>query len=87
MSRRNARGALALNIAALLEKCILPAIGSKRVTDLTRADVAKLHAKLVDVPYEANRVLALISVVWTWAARREEVDAAANPARGVERYP
>ena len=70
----------------LLDKCILPAIGSKRVTDVKRADVAKLHARLVGVPYEANRALALISVVWGWAARREELDAAANPARGIERY-
>jgi integrase len=41
----------------------------------------------VETPYEANRVLALISAVWNWAARRDEVAARANPCQGIERYP
>jgi integrase len=49
--------------------------------------VAKLHAKLVNVPYEANRALALVSAIWNWAARRDEVIASANPCTGIERYP
>jgi integrase len=66
---------------------VTPAIGQKRVIELRRADVAKLHAKLVDTPYEANRALALVSAVWNWAARRDEVTASANPCVGIERYP
>ena len=66
---------------------VTPAIGQKRIIELRRADVAKLHAKLVDTPYEANRALALVSAVWNWAARRDEVTASANPCVGIERYP
>jgi integrase len=31
-------------------------------------------------------MLATISAIWNWAARREEVVFAANPVRGIERY-
>lgn len=71
----------------ILQTRILPALGSKRIVEVQRADVARLHGKLVETPYEANRVLALISAVWNWAARRDEVAARANPCQGIERYP
>jgi integrase len=71
----------------ILQSRIMPAIGSKRVVDLRRADVAKLHVKLDSTPYEANRALALVSAVWNWAARHDEVALADNPAKGIERYP
>jgi integrase len=62
------------------------AIGSKRIADVHRSDVARLHGKMAGKPYEANRTLALISAVWNWAARRGEVSLASNPAKGIERY-
>jgi integrase len=65
---------------------VIPALGSKRVVDLRRADVAKLHSKLSASPYQANRAVALVSAVWNWAARRDEVSFADNPARAVERF-
>jgi integrase len=71
----------------ILETRVLPALGSKRIVDLRRADVAKLHGKLASTPYEANRALAVISAVWNWAARRGEVAFADNPAKAIERYP
>jgi integrase len=70
----------------IVQSRIMPAIGSKRIVEVHRADVAKLHAKLDATPYEANRTLALISAVWNWAARRGEVALANNPAKGIERY-
>lgn len=72
---------------ALLRGHVLPAIGSKRILDVRRADVAKLHGKLVDKPYQANRALALVSAIWNWSARRGDVELADNPAKGIERYP
>jgi integrase len=70
----------------ILNAYVLPAIGSKRIVDVRRADVARMHAKLSDAPYQANRALALVSAIWNWAARREEVPFADNPARAIERY-
>jgi integrase len=71
----------------LLELHIYPALGSRRLNDINRAHVARLHAKLSDTPYSANRCLALISSIWNWAARRDEVKAESNPAKGIERNP
>lgn len=68
-----------------LAKHLLPTFGSRRLIDRKRADMARLHAKLAATPTEANHVRALFATIWNWAARRGEVDAAANPARGVER--
>jgi integrase len=66
---------------------IIPAIGSKRIVDIRRADAARLHGSLVKAPYEANRCLAVVSSIWAWAARRDETGEARNPCKGVERYP
>jgi integrase len=65
---------------------ILPALGSKRIVDVRRIDVARLHASLADTPVQANKALAVVSAIWNWAARRDEVDRNLNPALGTERF-
>ena len=65
---------------------VLPALGSRKVGDVTRQDVAQLHTALGDKPYRANRVLALLSKafnlaeVWGWRADHS------NPCRHVQRF-
>ena len=71
----------------LLNAHILPAIGSRLLSDIRRVDVARLHANLSDRSRTANHCLALISSIWNWAARRDEVTFEANPAKGIERNP
>jgi integrase-like protein len=69
----------------MLEKIILPKIGSIRVRAVTRRDVETLHHGLKATPYRANRVLALLSKMfslamqWGWRAD--------NAAKGIPRYP
>lgn len=72
---------------AILDRHILPTLGNVRLVELRRADVARLHAKLSNAPYAANRAVALVSSIWNWAAKRDEVGFADNPAKGVERNP
>ena len=44
---------------------IIPAFGARRIRDINRAHIAVFHSKLgKDTPYEANRVLALLSVMF-----------------------
>lgn len=62
-------------------------LGSRRIIDVRRADVARMHGKLSASPYQANRSLAVVSAIWNWAARRDEVAFSDNPARAIERYP
>lgn len=81
------KGRTAEEYERILQAHIIPAIGSKRIVDVRRADVARLHAKLADAPYQANRALAVISAAWNWAARHDEVAIADNPATRIGRYP
>jgi len=70
----------------LLKKLILPQLGSTRIVDLRRSDVAHLHMTISKTaPISANRAIALVSVIWSWASRRDLVPSADNPARGLER--
>jgi hypothetical protein len=69
---------------AMLENVILPTIGTKKVASIERRDIESVHLRLNDRPYQANRMLALISrmlnlaIEWGW--RRD------NPAKGIQRY-
>lgn len=67
----------------LLNRTILPALGSKRIEDIRRGDIARLHSKLGATPIVANKCLEIISAAWNFAARHDIVSAADNPARGV----
>jgi integrase len=67
----------------VLDKNIQPAIGARRLVDLRRADVARLHAQLGATPILANKVLEIVSSVWNFAARRDEVSSADNPVKGI----
>jgi integrase len=70
----------------VLDKHVYPAIQSRRIVEVRRADMAKLHSAMQATPSAANRVLAVVSSVWNWAARCDEVDAGSNPCSGIERY-
>ena len=59
--------------------------GSLPASELTHVDVAKLLAEITErgAPYEANRVRALVRLVWNMARRWVFVPAAMiNPAEG-----
>jgi hypothetical protein len=71
----------------LLDKYVLPELGNKKIIDIGRVDVARLHSKLADTPRQANAAVSVISAIWGWAARREEVEFAKNPASRLERFP
>lgn len=74
--------------ARLIERFILPALGSKRVEAVSRADVARLHHKIgQETPIQANRTLAVLSKMMTLAVRWGlRNDAEGNPCRHVERF-
>jgi integrase len=67
-----------------LSAIIVPRLGRLQVGALTRLDVENLHREFAGTPVQANRVLALLSkmfslaVKWGWARD--------NPAHGVTRY-
>ena len=69
---------------AMLDNIILPKLGAKKVDAIGRRDIEAIQIAMKDRPYQANRVLSLLSkmfnlaVEWKWRPD--------NPARGVERY-
>ena len=71
----------------LLDHVVLPAIGKKRVADVTRQDVAKLHYARRATPTEANRALAVTSTMFNIAERWGLRPDGSNPCRHVEKFP
>lgn len=65
---------------------INPKLGSHRIIDITRADVVGLHQSMKNVPYQANRTLGVLSIMFTvahtWGVRTDGV----NPCWKVKRY-
>jgi integrase len=64
---------------------ILPAIGDKKVHDVTFADIDAIHRKITKrgKPYRANRTVALLSKMFAYAIRWEM--RSDNPVKYVER--
>jgi integrase len=71
----------------MLKRHVVPAIGSKRISAVTRSDIVRLHATLSGTPGAANRVVEFISAVWNWAAKRDIVAFTDNPVKGLDRNP
>ena len=70
-----------------LERLVLPELGMRKAGKVTVAEIAKLHAKLGEHPYQANRMLAVVGSLYSFAAKRHLVPHGMNPARGIEKYP
>jgi integrase len=61
--------------------------GNLKADALTRANVASLHQSLADTPFAANRFLAAVSKMFSWAVHRGLLfDDHINPACRIERY-
>jgi integrase len=71
----------------MLEKVVLPALGNRKADQVTTVDIARLHARLRDRPYLANRVVAVVGSLYSFAGRRRLLPVSLNPARGIDKYP
>ena len=69
-----------------IELFIKPAIGSFKTVDVERKDIADLHQKHRDKPYQANRTLGVLSKMFNlaeiWGLRSD----GSNPCRHVPKY-
>jgi integrase len=69
-----------------VELFINPKLGSHRIIDITRADVVEMHQSMKETPYQANRTLGVLSIMFTvahtWGVRTDGV----NPCWKVKRY-
>jgi integrase len=72
------------NDKAAIAEIINPRLGKLRLAAVTRRDIEGLKASLQATPYRANRVLALLSHMFTKAIEWKWV--IENPVHGIDRY-
>jgi integrase len=76
----------AFDYQRVIDRFIRPRFGSFKIADLTRADVAELHHALRATPYQANRVLSVLSKMFNqaelWGLRPD----GSNPCRLVRKF-
>lgn len=70
-----------------LERIVKPAFGSMKPDRVMRRDAARLHSSMSDRPVQANRTLAILGSLYSWAGKNGYVEEGHNPARGVEKFP
>lgn len=75
-------------VRRLYDRHVAPGLGGHRVQAVCHGDVRRVHVSLQDTPYQANRVLSLLTRLFNLAARpdygfRVPGD---NPCDGAERF-
>ncbi len=69
-----------------IEKYIKPKLGTLKTASLTRKDVALFHNSLKETPVQANRIIGVLSTMFTcaeeWGLRQSNT----NPARGIKKF-
>ena len=70
----------------LWTKKIKPSLGHRKVIDLARGDIMRVHHKLKDTPYSANRMLEVLSKMFDLAEKWGLREEGKNPARGIDAY-
>jgi len=66
----------------LVERIVKPELGRLKVDEVRSSDIERLHLKFRATPYQANRLVALLSKMFNWSGRRGE----RNPCVGIERF-
>jgi integrase len=70
----------------ILDRIVKPAIGTTKADKLTRLQIGKLHSSLAETPFQANRVLAVVGSMYTFAGRAGLVSENINPTRGIDKF-
>lgn len=71
----------------ILQRIVLPELGTRQGQKVTTADLARLHVRMKKRPYQANRMLAVVGSLYAFAGKRKLVPVGFNPARGIDKYP
>ncbi len=86
-ARKHKKASSVAHDGRMIEKRLRPAFGPKKVGSVTRQQVRALHAKFESTPYEANRLLALMSKIFSFAADDLEwIDRGTHPVKGIKRF-
>jgi integrase len=85
-AERHCKPSTVRSYAMIIRHYIVPQLGPMLIEDVQRADVAAMHLKLSErAPYQANRMLSLVSKIFNtaedWGLRRE----GSNPATRIKK--
>ncbi len=80
------KASTAASYAAVLNNYFLPKFGRRAADQVTTTEITQLHLSLGDRPYQANRLVAVIASMFSFAARHGIVPRGMNPAQGIERF-
>lgn len=67
-----------------LERFILPELGAKKIAEVEASHVSRLHLKLRSTPTQANRVLAYLSGIFSYAIGQKLMSE--NPCKGIKKF-
>ncbi|MDJ0450406.1 site-specific integrase [Methylocystis sp. JR02] len=81
------KGTTAIHYRSLIERYLVPKHGVRKVHDLSRPDLARLHLSMREQPYQANRLLAVVASMYSFGERMGLTPEAYNPASRIERFP
>jgi integrase len=71
----------------ILRLHVLPELGRRRAAAIGLKEIADLHHEMRGKPVQANRMLALLSKMFSLAERWGIRQPGSNPCRGVDRFP
>lgn len=70
----------------LLNTYALPTLGKRAAASVSASDIAPLHQKLRDKKTAANRLLAVIGSMYSWAVSTKQLQRVESPVEGIERF-
>ena len=72
--------------ADVINRLVLPKLGKLKARDLSRGELTRLHLANKATPFQANRILAIVGSMYSYAGKQGLVSEGLNPARGIERF-
>jgi integrase len=83
----NLRASTVTHAKQLLERHALPALGSRKIADITASDIQRLHGATRQAagPYQANHLVAVLSRICVLAIRDDL--RSNNPCQGLTKFP
>jgi integrase len=66
----------------LIDRVVKPELGRLKLDEVRSSDIERLHLKFRATPYQANRLVAVLSKMFNWSGRRGE----RNPCIGIQRF-
>ncbi len=86
-AKKHKKPASLCNDVRMIDGALRPVFGRRKITSITRQQIRAYHAGLQAKPYKANRQLALLSKIFSFAADDLEwIARGDHPVKGIKRF-